>query len=88
MPEPLSEPIVASPTGGAASAGAAAPTVTISVNMGGQNFTFEGGNATEDERQIIDVIMGHMDEVSESVAMQTARALLQIFPNMPLTEVG
>jgi len=76
-PERIPEPIPAT---------AGAPgTVQINVSMGGQEFHIEGGDS--DGRSAVDAVMSHMDEVSEAAAMRIAKALAQIFPNMPISGV-
>ena len=77
-PEPIPQ------TGG----GGGSNNVTISVNVNmAPAFTLNGNGAGSDDA-MMDMIERHIGEISESAAWEIAQRLRQIFPNMPMTEVG
>lgn len=76
------------PVPGGSGGGGGTNNVSISVNVSmAPSFKIEGDGAGN-EQNIMDTIERHMGEISESAAWEIAQRLRQIFPNMPMTEVG
>ncbi len=56
-------------------------TQSITISLGGMNFTFTG-SGTEDKESIISVIRQQMPEIANEVAETIAKELQKLFPNM------
>lgn len=81
-PQETPEPV---PTGGGGG-GTNNVNISVSVSMA-PAFTINGNGAGSDD-SVMETIERHMGEISEAAAWEIAQRLRQIFPNMPMTEVG